>query len=635
MNYNILQGEPNQMNVKNSGLFNNINTNNLPNLANVDNDHSTKLYDSLPENAKKYYKEKSQLTLDKIVSDLTKREKFVVGAGAIGSLGVLPLIWSRYVNGNQVIPMLINGKHKLLKGPGFFWVSGITDRIGEPVDISQNVIFGSIKLIYVKPGTLRYALDTEQSKPILLGPGMHFFDDNTTVIDEGEIVLSSNGQNTIIPVANGETFNFVFVKTGFQGVVNTRNGDLKILNAGLHFIESPDSFVQFASIQQEHFKFGSCDKTTPVFLTADNIELHVDATIFYNISDVKKVFTNSIKDQADLYETLHSQAMATLMTIIRSENFSNIGKRRMDGVINNDVSLMNKVANKSDIPGPVDTIAELIVEQQNMPAPSAPPVSIALDQFGSFGQSQSRSTISTSVIRQADTLNDVTMGFQSIIHDAEPRFKENLQTNFGDRLGFTIQSLRIERIEFADKTMQKQVSELAMTFTKLSSQEMTIAAQRKVQVAEAERDAATLIIKTRADADKKILMQKADNDINKAKVTTDNELLITTTNAQMEALKMQTDVEARNKKMLAIAEAEAILSVGNAEVEIIEKKNKLPNSELRIIADSQVSALKGVSKVVYTNKEPFIMQDLMTVIGGATCGAQTNMAHNSMIQQNA
>jgi len=41
-------------------------------------------------------------------------------------------------------------------------------------------------------------------------------------------------------------------------------------------------------------------------------------------------------------------------------------------------------------------------------------------------------------------------------------------------VGVEIQSLRIEQIEFADKTMQKQVSEFAMTNTKLQSQQQTI-----------------------------------------------------------------------------------------------------------------------------------------------------------------
>lgn len=228
------------------------------------------------------------------------------------------------------------------------------------------------------------------------------------------------------------------------------------MDSGLHFIEAPDIFSRFVSIQQEHFKFGSCDRGTPVFLTADNVELHVHATLFYNVVDARKVYSTSIKDDTDLYETLHSQAMATLMTIVRSENFSNIGKKKME---------MSLATGLKGIEKHVNCEEEKLIEVNAYPFPSAPPAK--------------------------DTLENVTIGFQSIIHDAEPRFKATLQQTLGDRIGINIQSLRIEKIEFADKFMQKQVSELAMTYTKLSAQETTITAQRKVEVAQAEREAAT------------------------------------------------------------------------------------------------------------------------------------------------
>jgi hypothetical protein len=47
----------------------------------------------------------------------------------------------------------------------------------------------------------------------LLGPGLHFFDDNSLVVQETPITLNSNGDNKIIPVGNTNAFSFVFVKT--------------------------------------------------------------------------------------------------------------------------------------------------------------------------------------------------------------------------------------------------------------------------------------------------------------------------------------------------------------------------------------------------------------------------------------
>ena len=388
-------------------------------------DYSKSIFDSLPSNAQKYFKEKSNMTLDQIVSKLSAGEVAKKYASSLSFLTLVPFCYLKYANGNQLLPVLVNGQHKLLKGPCFHWQTGITDRVGNPVDISNDVIFGSIKLVYVKPGELKYALNTETSLPILLGPGIHFFDDNSIVVNEMPIRLSSNGDNTLIPV--GTAFNFAFVKAGSQALVNARSGELKMLDAGLHFIEAPDNFSRFVSIQQEHFKFGSCDQGAPVFLTADNVELHVHATLFYNVSDARKVYSTSIKDANDLYETLHSQAMATLMTIVRSENFSNIGKRKMESTLASGSKGIERQVNFKSEEKSIDNDSSFIsmATATAIAVPSAP-------------------MLSTQAPLSKDTLEDVTIGFQSIIHDAEPRFKATLQENFGDRIGINIQSLRIE-----------------------------------------------------------------------------------------------------------------------------------------------------------------------------------------------
>lgn len=544
----------------------------LEDVQNVD--YSKSIYESLPENAQKYFKPKSQMTLDQIVSKLSSNEKIKKYFSSLSFLAILPFFHLKYANGNQLLPVLINGQHKLLKGPIFHWQTGITDKVGNPVEISNDVIFGSIKLVYVKPGQLKYALNTETSLPILLGPGIHFFDDSAIIVNENPIILSSNGNNTLIPI--GSAFNFAFVKAGSQAIVNSRSGELKILDAGLHFIEAPDNFSRFVSIQQEHFKFGSCDQGTPVFLTADNIELHVHATLFYNVSDARKLYSTSIKDSDDLYETLRSQAMATLMTIIRSENFSNIGKKKMDSVIANASKSIEKHLGTNL--QPVEVEAYLV--------PSAP---------------------------SKDTLETVTIGFQSIIHDAEPRFKTTLQENFGNRSGINIQSLRIEKIEFADKSMQKQVSELAMSYTKLSAQEATITAQRKVEVAQAERDAATRLIKAKMEADAKMIEQDNNNEITIRKTKLENDLMLETANAKANALKIEVDTEALNKITLAKAQAISILEVGQAEASVIKQKSELPEYALRVMAESQEKTLSGVQKVIYTDKQPFLMQSLTTL----------------------
>jgi regulator of protease activity HflC (stomatin/prohibitin superfamily) len=220
-----------------------------------------------------------------------------------------------------------------------------------------------------------------------------------------------------------------------------------------------------------------------------------------------------------------------------------------------------------------------------------------------------------------NTLDTVTLGFQNIIHDAEPRFKQIMQENFGDRIGFNIQSLRIEKIEFANKAIQKEVADLAISYTKLSAQEATIAAQRKVQLAEAERDAAKSMIAKNAELERKQLEQKIDNDIKMQILRTNNDALIQSAEAEMKASLIKAEAQAKNKTILAeaeaknrliIAEAEAksILEVGNAEVEINKKMDGSAYAMNKMVAESQVKALKDNSKIIYTNNQPLLVQGI-------------------------
>jgi len=368
-------------------------------------------------------------------------------------------------------------------------------------------------------------------------------------------------------------FQFVFVKTGSAAIVILRDGRLNVFEPGLHFIQAPDALKTFVSVQQEHFKFGTCD-SQQCFLTADNIELHINATIFYRVVDVVTLFTTRIKDEKDLLETLHSQAMATLLTIIRSETFQGIGKRQQIKTMNKELN--TDFASAAGGGGGGGGGDELPLATAEPFLPSAPPA--ASNTGGKSAEA---------------ALESITMGFQNIIHDAEPSFKRMMQSNFASS-GIEIQSLRIEQIEFADKTMQKQVSEFAMTNTKLQSQQQTISAQRAIQVAEAERDSATLLIKKKAEADANVL-------------TTDAANMIKTKTARA-------DAEAR--LIMAEAEAQSLLKIGNAELEIQERQNTMPNAQLRIFTEAQKAVMQGVSKVIYTDQQSMLLKPYLAMPDG-------------------
>ena len=440
---------------------------------------------------------------------------------------------------------------------------GIADAITNRYQVGDDIIFGPIKIIYVRPGTLKFAMMRNTGKPMLLGPGLHYFNDLNLSLGK-EISMNFHGDNQTVFCDDAGGFQFVFVKTGSAAVIISRDGALGVRGPGLHFVQAPDALKTFVSIQQEHFKFGTVD-TKQNFLTADNIELKINATVFYRITDVTLMFTTRISNIQDLAETLHAQAMATLLTIIRSEDFQGIGKAQQTREA--DKKFKDHLSSNADSMNGVVTVSSATPS-----APSAP---------GAGGKS---AAINNSVMEK------LTMGFQNIIHDAEPQFQRMMQHNFGGS-GIEIQSLRIEQIEFADPTMQKQVSEFAMTNTKLISQQQTISAQRAIQVAEAERDAAALTIKTKNATDLKIMQTEAENEI---KIRT-------------------AKAEAQNKLIIAEAEAMAKLKVGEAELQIMERQNAMPFAQLRIVADAQRQALAGVQKVIYTDQQSLLMKPFFNI----------------------
>ena len=323
------------------------------------------------------------------------------------------------------------------------------------------------------------------------------------------------------------------------------------------------------------------------FLTADNIELHINATIFYRVIDVATLFTTRIKDQKDLIDTLHSQAMASLLTIIRSESFQGVGSRSHVRSANREM--------KSDLPE-FETSVERNVRTSAtglMEQPIQPSVRSSIEATAT--------AVPVADNDGKEALESITLGFQNIIHDAEPQFQRMMQNNFGSS-GIEIQSLRIEQIEFADKSMQKQVSEFAMTNTKLQSQQQTIKAQRSIQIAEAERDAATLMIKTNAEANRSIRMTEVENQIKIKNADTDNEI-------KTRVVK----TEAANKLIVAEAEAQAKLRIGEAEIKILEKQNALPHAQLRIVTEAQKAVMSGVQKVIYTDQQSMLLKPYLNL----------------------
>ena len=560
-------------------------------------DYNDMIYTSLPQNARKYYISSNKVELSNIVSNFTIIEQII---RRLNMIRLYPFTFCKYAHDDELILMLIDGEYKIYKGPGWFTKIGFTDTCPKIVKIGKEIQYGPIKLLYIKPGTLRYGLNIIESKPMIFGPGMHYYNDSNIIIDDNIINLGTDTNNSIISIGEQNAFKFIFIKTGFNGVVNKSNGELEILSPGIHFCEAPNSFKTFVSIQQETLKFGSSISNKYKFLTMDNIELSIDATLFYKIIDVNKVFTKSIRDNKDLDETLLTQARSLLMMLIRSENFSNIGKIKMDKKINKNLNKKIFCDENNSL------IHDLVIAQpinDNKVNPSAP-----MSTFDNINE-----------------ITDFSSGFQSIVKDIEPQFKQIMQENFGNSYGFDIQSLRIENIEFADKNMQNKISELSMEFTKLTAQEATINIQRKVEIANTERETQTQLIKIEAETKRNIISANAENEmiINKNKAQneiklqeniTQNEILLKTTEAENNASYARANIESKNKTIIATAEAEALQKIGMINYELNKLNANLPHTEIRIMAEAHRDALQGVNKVIYTNEQSMLLKPYMNLI---------------------
>jgi len=138
-------------------------------------------------------------------------------------------------------------------GPGYNWVVGINDVMKKKCTIGQDINFGPIKIIYVRPGLLKFAQFRNTGKPLLLGesihcmtsmlhclfychnmiagPGMHYFKDLYLEVGN-EISMNFHGDNQVVNCDSNGAFQFVFVKTGSEAVIISKNGELKTLGPG-------------------------------------------------------------------------------------------------------------------------------------------------------------------------------------------------------------------------------------------------------------------------------------------------------------------------------------------------------------------------------------------------------------------
>jgi hypothetical protein len=185
---------------------------------------------------------------------------------------------------------------------------------------------------------------------------------------------------------------------------------------------------------------------------------------------------------------------------------------------------------------------------------------------------------------------------------------------YGDQYGFEVQSLRIENIHYADFAMRTKISQLSLKFAELAQQEATIMLERKVELAQAEREKQQLMIKVQGEAERKMVMFDNERNIAMSKNQLENDVLLAQVRAKTAASTIEAEVDSKNKLIKAEAEAEYIRKIGEAEYEINQKTSSLPFAQIRIVTEAQRQALAGVQKVVYTSEQNLLMKPYMNLV---------------------
>lgn len=128
----------------------------------IDLAHS--IYYSLPEIAKQYYIDSSEKDFKDWITPLGRQNGWY-----IRYLKCFQTYKIYYLNSNELLCAIIDSQHKIFKGPGIFHLTNNYDKVVKSYTLGQDIDFGPIKVIYVKPGTLRYATHINTGKPMLLG----------------------------------------------------------------------------------------------------------------------------------------------------------------------------------------------------------------------------------------------------------------------------------------------------------------------------------------------------------------------------------------------------------------------------------------------------------------------------------
>jgi regulator of protease activity HflC (stomatin/prohibitin superfamily) len=213
-------------------------------------------------------------------------------------------------------------------GPGYTWFANPSKkwvsenprpndssfRTKEKVPVSQKLIeHGNWTIVRVESGELGYMQDVGAGKPMFLLPGSHKFED----AQKRFVAFLKFDQ----PEVKAGSFTFQKINAGQKGVLDESDGNLRLLEPGLHMIKSPNKIKAIISTRQEQISL-----ERKLHYTEDDVGLMVEASLFYHIENPLLAFQRAFDSNDDVVKTLREQAKATLTNVVRRQQFAHMGK---------------------------------------------------------------------------------------------------------------------------------------------------------------------------------------------------------------------------------------------------------------------------------------------------------------------
>lgn len=491
-------------------------------------DQIVNIYDTLPENAQKFYRQGTNpdeaesygIPIHHFSNSVTAFRKSMLAL-------TFPFnVWRiRNVHQNEVALVSYKGKY-YFKGEGFQFVLLPWSKIERRANVNEPLIqHGPHTIVRISDGSLGYAENRSTGDLILLGPGTHHSEDpqfvykgtltfgdtsnnqtNYSHYDEGRGVQNVRS-NKGYPLGN--QFTLVKIDIGKVGIKHTDKGDIECLQPGLHLIRTPDRLEDIVSVQQEVIDLVDQNRPAPTFYTADNVGLKIESSVYYSLKDPRKGFTNGFNSQDDLEQTIRKESISTLTSIILTQSFSQIGR------------------------------------SQHPDAVARPNVAL---------------TPSTEEAAEQITPHD-KINFSVFFETTHDEFITQLQQGFGDKYGIEFENIRITGIEFADPVLAGQITKNALLYTTTRAELENLKAQEEIDTKRAEYQSEVIRIEAEAAKQKALLEAQAEAAQTRESAQAEADGIIKVAEAKAKARKLEAEADEEYAKKVSGVELGSKLAV--------------------------------------------------------------------------